>query len=165
MSQPDVRLWMTAVMLTGHFVSHGFCMTQPFADAHTAERMDLVRCRHAGMELRALQGTWAATCGQTDGQKWAPGKVLKFQMTLQGDRYCIVCGPRKEEGTFCLATRKGIDLLPATGAHSGQAIHGIYRAERDRLVICLAGPGAERPTAFSAEEGSEQVLLIFRRVG
>jgi uncharacterized protein (TIGR03067 family) len=130
----------------------------------SAERTEVLRWQRSRKELLALQGTWAATCGQTDGTKWSPAKVLKFQLVVQGERYCISCGERREEGTIRLLSREHADLLPATGAHAAQVIRGIFRVERDRLVLCLGAPNQKRPSGFSAEQDSECVLIILRRV-
>ncbi|HKB01653.1 MAG TPA: TIGR03067 domain-containing protein [Gemmataceae bacterium] len=40
----------------------------------------------------------------------------------------------------------------------------IYRIEADRLTLCKAPPGRDRPTAFDAPAGSPNYLMTFRRV-
>jgi uncharacterized protein (TIGR03067 family) len=42
-------------------------------------------------------------------------------------------------------------------------IKGIYELQGDTLRICGHGQGGERPTEFKADEGSEAMLLTFRR--
>jgi uncharacterized protein (TIGR03067 family) len=58
---------------------------------------------------------------------------------------------------------EAIDLVPDSGPLAGETIRGLYRLEADRLVLCLAAPGRDRPNEFAADEGSEQVLVTLRR--
>jgi uncharacterized protein (TIGR03067 family) len=41
---------------------------------------------------------------------------------------------------------------------------GIWRLEGDTLTICDAGRGVERPTEFTAPEGSKRSLWVLKRV-
>ena len=42
-------------------------------------------------------------------------------------------------------------------------IKGIYELKGDTLRICGAGQGGERPKEFKSDEGSDAMLLTFRR--
>jgi uncharacterized protein (TIGR03067 family) len=57
-----------------------------------------------------------------------------------------------------------IDLVPDGGRSKGMVTRGIYRWEApDRLVVCLAAPGAPRPERFESPTGGKLSLWTFVR--
>ena len=40
---------------------------------------------------------------------------------------------------------------------------GIYEFDGEKMKLCFAGPGKERPTAFTSEAGSGQTLTVWVR--
>jgi uncharacterized protein (TIGR03067 family) len=121
----------------------------------------------AACEAAKIQGTWAATFGKYEGRRWSPGKVLGFKLTVEGKRYKVDFGDGAEEGAYRLTQgRCGyvMDLLPATGPLAGEVVRAIYQVEAKCLMICLAAPGEGRPAQFSAEPGTEQILIVLRPV-
>lgn len=57
-----------------------------------------------------------------------------------------------------------IDLVPEGGRSKGVVTRGIYRWEAsDRLVVCLAAPGAPRPEQFESPKGGKLALWTFVR--
>lgn len=117
-------------------------------------------------EARRLEGTWVATAGTFNGERWSPAKVLKFRMTFKAGRYTTTCGARTEEGAYQIEparTLRAIDLLPANGPLAGERLEALYHLEEDRLLLCLAGPGMDRPRCFSADANSDHMLIVLRR--
>jgi uncharacterized protein (TIGR03067 family) len=56
-----------------------------------------------------------------------------------------------------------IDTEQIVGEHRGKILQGIYELNGDTLRVCLAPPGKERPTEFSARAGSGNSLAVYRR--
>jgi uncharacterized protein (TIGR03067 family) len=117
----------------------------------------------AGDGLAALQGEWAASFGQANGERWSLAKVAMFRLTVSGNRYTVRAGEHVEKGLIRI-TPGGMDLLPTSGPLAGQTLRGIYELKEQRLVWCLARPGAIRPIDFAAGKGSEHIAIVFFRL-
>jgi uncharacterized protein (TIGR03067 family) len=119
----------------------------------------------AARQAAKLQGNWAATFGKYNGARWSPGKVLGCRMTIEGESYRVKFGESGEAGTYRLPsspTGHALDLLPTTGPPTGELVRAVYQVDADCLMLCLAAPGQQRPVDFSAETGSEQILIVLR---
>ena len=111
-----------------------------------------------------LQGAWAATFGKYNGARWSPSKVLGFRLTIEGERYQVKSGESGEAGTYRLPAGHALDIMPATGSLASEVVRAVYRVDADCLMLCLAAPGESRPVEFSAEPGSEQILIVLRPI-
>jgi uncharacterized protein (TIGR03067 family) len=120
-------------------------------------------------ELDKFKGTWKITSFEANGEKPlsddqmsgvtttidADGKVkVDFNgMTVIGAT--IKIDPTK--------TPKTIDFTFTEGDLQGQSALGIYELTDDTYKYCRAAPGKPRPTEFSAKEGSNQTLAVYKR--
>jgi uncharacterized protein (TIGR03067 family) len=57
-----------------------------------------------------------------------------------------------------------IDLSPTEGDFKDQIFPGIYELDGDTLKLCRNQPGQKRPNEFVSNKGSDEVLLILKRV-
>ena len=108
-------------------------------------------------DAETVQGTWKLKLGIRDG-KPLTGADLDAQLTIQGDRFTIVQGGTTSAGTFQLnetAKPKGVDLKYDQGPDEGKTAQGIYEIRAgNRHRVCIAAPGAPRPTKFESKPGS-----------
>jgi uncharacterized protein (TIGR03067 family) len=118
-------------------------------------------------ELKKFEGDWVFTGWEQGGQSLPEERLREAKWSVKGNKYTFQMGPRTEEGTLKLDSGKkpaAVDLTITAGADKGKEQLGIYRIERDAVVLCLAEPGAkERPTEFAAPEGSGHMLLTIKR--
>jgi uncharacterized protein (TIGR03067 family) len=117
-------------------------------------------------ELKALEGRWAieaATLGGRDHLEDFTGMVL----TVKGKDFVIDFAENSDKGTFTIDASKApkwIDIkTTAKGPFFGKTMQGIYKIEKDRLVICCEVDGKTRPAKFEAPEKSRNMLLTYRR--
>jgi uncharacterized protein (TIGR03067 family) len=121
-----------------------------------------------------LSGTWAVVSSDVGGRPFDhPPKGTLF--TFAGGK--VTVGPKRREGTL-FATFKAdptrnppeIDLVQEVGKRK-VILHGIYRIEKGRLVLCVgtaSGSGdppvieGKRPTEF--RPGPEVLVLTPQRV-
>jgi uncharacterized protein (TIGR03067 family) len=123
----------------------------------------------AQAELEKLQGVWALVSWLYDGRdQGAEGRDIV--LSYAGATFTIrEGGVLIEKGAFeeLDPSRSPKTLVYAPLEIDGRPVQwkapGIYRLEQDEFVACI-GYGGQRPTAFSAEAGSNNELVIYRRV-
>jgi uncharacterized protein (TIGR03067 family) len=118
-------------------------------------------------ELKRHQGTWIATSSTFDGQK-APEEIVRSIKRIVTDDHVVWQRDGKQfAGTKVLldATKdpNTIDVIPDGGRNRGERILGIYKLDRDTLMICMAAADQPRPKDFKAEKGSGWTLQTFTR--
>jgi uncharacterized protein (TIGR03067 family) len=123
----------------------------------------------AKKELAKMQGEWSMVSGERDGQEFGKDIVDGAKRMVKGDQVTITVN----EQVFLKAritidpTKKPrtIDYTPTEGDNKGQTMKGIYELTGDTAKFCTAQPGAERPTDFTAKEGSGRTLSVWKKVG
>jgi uncharacterized protein (TIGR03067 family) len=58
---------------------------------------------------------------------------------------------------------KAIDYNMTAGPTKGKTHLGIYELDGDTVKFCFAAPGKDRPTDFTAKEGSQRTLSVWKR--
>jgi uncharacterized protein (TIGR03067 family) len=121
----------------------------------------------ARKELHKLQGGWKLVSAESNGKATPADKVAALGMTIKGETLTVQEGSEVvEEASFRLdrtANPPAIDLKVTAGTDKGKTVLGIYRLEDERLTICVAEPGRERPSKFAAPEGTRHTLFVFKR--
>ena len=95
------------------------------------------------------------------------GQMARLKVIVEEDRRTVRAG----ETVFAVshyrvnpwAQPPTIDVLVTQGASRGQTMLGIYEIAGDRLRVCLAAAGRERPRDFSPQIGSGHVLQELKR--
>ena len=120
-----------------------------------------------GVAEKDLQGTWKGerfTEGSGDGKG---GEKVEFTFkdnTLTGRKASgVVIG----EATYALSDGgKSIDATGTTGGYRNKVYPGIIKLDGDKMFWCSAGGGGKdmkRPTAFTANAGAAQYLIVLTR--
>jgi uncharacterized protein (TIGR03067 family) len=120
----------------------------------------------AAEDLKKMQGDWVVVTMESDGMKIPDDDAQALFRTVKGDQYTVFRYRRViGKGTIQLdATKKPrtFDARPAGGARDAKPILGIYEFDGDKLKLCYAGPGKDRPTQFRTEEGSGHTLAVWQ---
>jgi len=134
----------------------------------------------AGASSPQLQGTWVVAASESDGEKSA-AKVIRAlgqSLTIKGNKFqeTIFKGRSKDRGDLVDETRNGgtlkinpaskpreIDFIYDLGPLAGKRRKGIYRWEKDRLVVCINTDGGDRPQEFKTQKGDKTDLSVYRR--
>lgn len=113
-----------------------------------------------------IAGVWKAVSYEQDGQKGdeAPDYVLSFKAGKYSQKNN---GMEDETGSYKLDTEKKpheVTLTIESGRDKGKKQPGIFKVDGDKLTLCLAMPGSDkRPEKFEAGEGSNAILVTFKR--
>jgi uncharacterized protein (TIGR03067 family) len=118
----------------------------------------------AGKDEDRLQGPWQVVSIVASGKKVVPEQTGRLSMEVRGDRVTAREGDDvTAEYSFRLDPRaRTIDLTVRKG-DGGKVMHGLYRLDGERLTVCVAAPGKDRPKELAAPEGSGWTLMELRR--
>ena len=120
----------------------------------------------AKADLAALQGEWKVVefirGGRTDGAK----ELEEENVVVKGDLFTFT-HTKVEMVTFILdpkANPAHIDLTKIGPPKQGAVMLGIYKLEGDKLTICAAFDGDERPKDFRPADGPQICTIVQGRV-
>lgn len=108
--------------------------------------------------LKAIQGTWVPTDGSSIDSKWAfDGDNLKTSVNGV-DYVCkITVDPKATpHATVDLAIKDGPDEA------KGQTSKAIYKVDGEKLILCVALPGRDRPSKFE-QDGDDAYLFELKK--
>jgi len=119
-------------------------------------------------DLQAFKGTWRLSSKEEDGKKFSEEEIKDVIATSDGSGKVSVRRGDKviNEGTVKLDPTKKpktIDVTFTEGERKGQTVLGIYEIDGGAFQVCVARPGDERPTEFSAQAGSGRTLVVYKR--
>src|SRR5215469_6334938 len=106
-------------------------------------------------DLERMQGDWACDSYTTDGMELPADNAQALFRTIKGDTYAVFRFKKQiGKGTLKLDAGKKPKAIDALPDGSSKPLLGIYEFDGDKLKLCFAGPGKDRPTAFTADAGS-----------
>jgi uncharacterized protein (TIGR03067 family) len=121
----------------------------------------------AKKDLAKLQGEWSMVSAERDGQALSADIVESAKRIVKGDEVTILLGGQvffKAKVTLDPSKKpRAIDYTLTEGENEGKKQLGIYEIEGDTVKFCSAAPGTERPTDFTAKEGSNRTLSVWKR--
>jgi uncharacterized protein (TIGR03067 family) len=118
----------------------------------------------AKKDLERMQGDWAAVSYVRDGQKLPDDDAQALFRTVKDNQYTVY-QYRKAigQGTFTLDAAKKPRTIDAMPKGQTQAMRGIYEIDGKTLKLCFAPAGKDRPTDFTAKEGTGHALTVWER--
>jgi uncharacterized protein (TIGR03067 family) len=118
-------------------------------------------------DLESMQGNWAAVSYTADGQQLPDDDAQAFFRSIKGNEYTVFRFDKAiGKGSFTIdATKspKTIDAIPTLRGGKGKPILGIYEIKENRLRLCFAAAGKDRPTDFTSAPGSGRTLTVWER--
>ncbi|HEV3143482.1 MAG TPA: TIGR03067 domain-containing protein [Gemmataceae bacterium] len=144
-----------------------FVVVVSFAVAQPGLRAD-----DAKDDLKLFQGDWKVVGLEADG-KQAPAEAIKgVRMKIKGSVFegTYPGQTSGEKATVKLDSSKSpkqIDLVVLEGPEKGKTVEGIYKLEKDRLVLCMRGPEVAekgRPKEFKTDTDSGLGMMTLERI-
>ena len=117
-------------------------------------------------DLAKFQGNWTIESVIVEGKELPAEVVGAFKMSFKDNNYTVLIGQEKTEGSFSLDPSKNpktIDIVPENGPDRGRKQLGIYEIDGDKIKICAAQPGKDRPTNFETKDKIGYTVMILRR--
>jgi uncharacterized protein (TIGR03067 family) len=119
-------------------------------------------------DMDQMQGTWQMVSMNAEGETQPlDGPLAKLQLIIKDDNRTVRAGDVVfAQACYHInpwAEPPAIDVHLTRGVSKGQTMLGIYEIKGDRLRVCLAVPGRQRPFDFSPKAGSGHVLQELKR--
>lgn len=118
-------------------------------------------------EMTQLEGEWSMMSGEANGQSM-PLEAVKGgkRIAKDGETTITLGGQVFFKAKFTIDPTKkpkAIDYTMTEGPTRGKIHLGIYEQDGDTVKFCFAAPGKDRPTEFTAKEGSDRTLSVWKR--
>jgi uncharacterized protein (TIGR03067 family) len=119
-------------------------------------------------ELKKLAGAWAVQSHEHGGNKTPAKELASLSVSFAGKKTTTrEKDDVKEESEVVLLDPKAkpgqIDVKITSGDDKGKLVKGIYKLDDDKLTVCVAEPGKDRPKAFAGKQGTGHTLLVLLR--
>jgi uncharacterized protein (TIGR03067 family) len=116
-------------------------------------------------ELKKFAGAWAVIEHEHGGKKTPRKEILSLAVEMKGEKMTTRDGTDvKEESAVVLLDPKAkpaaIDVKITSGDDKGKVVKAIYWFDGDKVILCLAEPGKDRPKEFAAKEGTGHTLMV-----
>jgi uncharacterized protein (TIGR03067 family) len=118
-------------------------------------------------EMALLEGEWSMVSGEANGLSMPKETVESGKRVAKdGVTTITISGQIYLKAKFSIDPTKkprAIDYTMTEGPTKGKTHLGIYELDGDTVKFCFAAPGKDRPTDFTAKEGSERTLSVWKR--
>ena len=108
-------------------------------------------------DLEKLQGAWAITTLELDGEEQPATMLANARVVIEGDRFTSSGMGAEYSGTLVLdstARPRRLDMKFDTGPEKGNRNLCIYELAGAKLKLCIATRGTTRPAGFASPRGS-----------
>ena len=121
----------------------------------------------AKKEMAQLEGEWSMVSGEANGFS-LPRDTIKSgkRVAKDGETTITFGGQVYFKAKFSIDPTKKprtIDYKMTEGPTKGKTHLGIYELDGDTVKFCFAAPGKDRPSDFTAKEGSQRTLSVWKR--
>jgi uncharacterized protein (TIGR03067 family) len=122
----------------------------------------------AKKEMAQLEGAWSMVSGEANGVSMPEATVKTGKRVAQEGETTISFGGQVYfKAKFRIDPTqkpKAIDYAMTECPTKGKTHLGIYELDGDTVKFCFAAPGKDRPTEFTAKEGTQQTLSVWKRL-
>jgi uncharacterized protein (TIGR03067 family) len=117
---------------------------------------------------KQMAGTWLGTSFMREGSSASEEELKQIKIVVDadgkitsyiGDKVFLAGGSTIDPSQDPMT----LDVAYTEGVNKGKTSLGIYKLEDGVLTICRRPPGKPRPTEFTSEPGSNQILITYKR--
>lgn len=113
-------------------------------------------------DLDLMQGEWAPVQIVGNGQMAPADSFSQVTLKVTGQNYEVSTAGGGDGGSFDLNTTQNPKAMDIT-TKDGKPGRAIYEISGDTMRVCYAMNDNPRPAEFAAPEGSNHILVVYRR--
>lgn len=113
-----------------------------------------------------LEGDWRVTYFAHDGKVATAEQIKTFIARFRGTTVKFSGTPNEVDARFQLEVKEGVTFMsisPTNGHEKDKRHDGILLTDGKFMLLCVASPGAQPPTRFSAAAGSKCTIFSMMR--
>jgi uncharacterized protein (TIGR03067 family) len=114
----------------------------------------------------SIDGTWLMAEAELGGKEF-PEEIRKsIKLVVKDGKYVSTAGEVTDKGTVKLnakAKPKEMDVVGTDGPNKGKTLLAIYERDGDTLRVCYDLSGKKRPKEFKTAEGTQLLLVTYKR--
>jgi uncharacterized protein (TIGR03067 family) len=118
-------------------------------------------------DLKLFEGTWKIVSMELEGMKLPEDQYKDAKLVCKGSDFTYTdIGGTEYKGTFKIDPSKKPKTLDVTftdGPNKGEVLVAIYEIDETTYKLCAKPMSKDRPTEFSAKQGSGCVLEILKK--
>jgi uncharacterized protein (TIGR03067 family) len=141
---------------------------QPAVGSEKAGVKPIDARQQARDDLDKLQGTWVRVEMEVEGKAFPLNPNVEWTASYKGDLLTLARGGKPYQTnsivTLDPAQRpNAMNTWNTEGDTKDQTWPGIYELDGDRLKVCFAKPGQQRPTEFTTKKGTGSLYVEYKR--
>lgn len=116
----------------------------------------------ARSDFDQMQGDWVPIEFVSSGKTSSAETLAAIKVKFKRNEYFVDRANSQDQGTFKVnesTTPKSMDLTTQTGTE----VPAIYEISGETFKACYALKGASRPTKFESADGSNHLLVVYKR--
>lgn len=124
--------------------------------------LTLAACAGVPPRFPPLAGQWMPQSAELGGRDLPLSSFAGATLNLTTDSYEF----GGDQGTYTIAEWSSsgeMDIHGVSGPNAGRTIPAIYELDGDELKLCYQLGSGERPDGFDSPEGSQVLLVRYRR--
>jgi len=118
-------------------------------------------------DMTLLEGDWSLVSGERDGQTIPEEFVKTGKRSVKDAETSVIINDmvvmKAKFKIDPIKKPKTIDYAVTDGPEKGKTVLGIYELDGDTVKFCFSAPDKERPSEFTAKEGSGRTLSLWKR--
>jgi uncharacterized protein (TIGR03067 family) len=150
-----------------HIFLIAFSAFVAFCVAAQDEKPTSARDQASKQELQRIQGSWQFESLQENGERVSEADLKDRTIFFGGEAFLVKQGEEfLQAGTQKLDPSKSpktINAMIAQGDRKGDILLGIYELNGDTFKVCFDTEGEKRPADFRSENGSGNILAVYKR--
>ncbi len=118
-------------------------------------------------ERDALQGTWRPVSMLENGKSLPEEQFKNIRVAIEQFNFTFSNGADTHSGLYMIdhtKSPKELDIAVTKGKESGKVYLAIYKFEDGKMIQCMEVSNNSRPTEFTGDAGSGNLLEVWEKV-